>query len=308
MIQLIESPMNTKSIASLFVLLAIVSVAVTVPSAYAAHADEAHVTMAIGSGIAGCEETAEGCFIPSTVTIAAGGHVEWENTDEMMHFATSGTDMVPDGVFDSSMMNPGATFSFTFNDAGTYPYYCMVHPWMVGTVIVEDEHGGDDHHDEAEAESHDMSGMEMAEESTPSVVDIQIDVPATASTGDRVPIDIKFVDGMGMGTEHVNYDIKVTHGGETLIDETGVHDHHGEGSHETPALTSDASDENPIEVVVTFQGFGFPGDMKTGPIGTTSNAQVVPEFGTIAAMILAVAIVSIIAVTAKSRLSIMPRL
>ena len=184
----------------------------------------------------------------------------------------------------------------------------MVHAWMVGTVIVEDEHGGDDHHDEAEAESHDMGGMEMAEESTPSVVDIQIDVPATASTGDRVPIDIKFVDGMGMGTEHVNYDIKVTHGGETLIDESGVHNHHGEGSHETPALTSDASDDNPIEVVVTFQGFGFPNDMKTGPIGTTNNAQVVPEFGTIAAMILAVAIVSIIAVTAKSRLSIMPRI
>ena len=300
--------MNTKSIASLFVLLAIVSVATTVPSAYAAHADEAHVTMAIGSGIAGCEETAEGCFLPSTVTIAVGESVTWENTDEMMHFATSGIALTPDGVFDSGMMNPGAEFSFTFNDAGTYPYYCMVHPWMVGTVIVEDEHGGDDHHDEAEAESHDMSGMEMAEESTPSVVDIQIDVPATASTGDRVPIDIKFVDGMGMGTEHVNYDIKVTHGGETLIDESGVHDHHGEGSHETPALTSDASDENPIEVVVTFQGFGFPNDMKTGPIGTTNNAQVVPEFGTIAAMILAVAIVSIIAVTAKSRLSIMPRL
>ena len=302
--------MNTKTMASLFVLLAIVSIAVTVPSAYAAHADEAYITMAENSGVPGCEETPEGCFLPGEVTIAAGGHVEWANTDEAMHFATSGdgATMTPDGVFDSGMMNPGDTFSFTFEEPGTYPYYCMVHAWMVGTIIVEDEHGGDDHHDEHEAESHDMSGMEMAEESTPSVVDIQIDVPATASTGDRVPIDIKFVDGMGMGTEHVNYDIKVTHGGETLIDESGVHDHHGEGSHETPALTSDASDENPIEVVVTFQGFGFPGDMKTGPIGTTSNAQVVPEFGTIAAMILAVAIVSIIAVTAKSKLSITPRL
>ena len=59
---------------------AIKSVAATVPSAYAAHADEAHVIMAIGSGIAGCETTADGCFIPTTVTIAAGGHVEWENT------------------------------------------------------------------------------------------------------------------------------------------------------------------------------------------------------------------------------------
>jgi len=300
--------MNTKSIASLFVLLAIISVAATVPSAYAAHADEATVSMVAGSSVPGCEETAEGCFTPTTVTIAAGGHVEWVNDDTMMHFATSGIAPTPDGIFDSGMVMAGESWSYTFDEPGTYDYYCMVHAWMVGTIIVEDEHGGDDHHDEAEAESHDMGGMEMAEESTPSVVDIQIDVPATASAGDRVPIDVKFVDGMGMGTEHVNYDIKVTHGGETLIDETGVHDHHGEGSHETPALTSDASDDNPIEVVVTFQGFGFPGDMKTGPIGTTSNAQVVPEFGTIAAMILAVAIVSIIAVTAKSRLSIMPRL
>ena len=299
--------MNTKTMASLFVLSAIVSIAATVPSAYAGHASEVTVSMVPGSNVPGCEETDEGCFSPTHVTIAVGGHVEWVNDDNMMHFATSGIAPTPDGIFDSSMVMAGESWSYTFDEAGTYDYYCMVHAWMVGTVTVEDEHG-DDHHDEAEAESHDMGGMEMAEESTPSVVDIQIDVPATASAGDRVPIDVKFVDGMGMGTEHVNYDIKVTHGGETLIDETGVHDHHGEGSHETPALTSDASDDNPIEVVVTFQGFGFPGDMKTGPIGTTSNAQVVPEFGTIAAMILAVAIVSIIAVTAKSRLSIMPRL
>ena len=64
----------------------------------------------------------------------------------------------------------------------------------------------------------------------------------------------------------------------------------------------------PIDVIVTFQGFGFPGDEMTGPIGLTSNAQAVPEFGTIAALILVVAIASIIAVSAKSRLSFMPRI
>ena len=130
--------MNTKTMASLFVLLAIVSIAVTVPSAYAAHADEAYITMAENSGVPGCEETPEGCFLPGEVTIAAGGHVEWANTDNTMHFATSGdgATMTPDGVFDSGMMNPGDTFSFTFEEPGTYPYYCMVHAWMVGTVIV----------------------------------------------------------------------------------------------------------------------------------------------------------------------------
>ena len=99
----------------------------------------ATVTMALGSSMPGCEETAEGCFIPTTVTITAGGYVEWENTDNMMHFATSGDGATntPDGVFDSGMMNPGQSWSYTFDEAGSYDYYCMVHPWMVGTVIVE---------------------------------------------------------------------------------------------------------------------------------------------------------------------------
>jgi len=131
--------MNTKSIASLFVLLAIISVAATVPSAYAAHADEATVSMVAGSSVPGCEETAEGCFTPTTVTIAAGGHVEWVNDDTMMHFATSGIAPTPDGIFDSGMVNAGESWSYTFDEPGTYDYYCMVHAWMQGTVIVEVE-------------------------------------------------------------------------------------------------------------------------------------------------------------------------
>ena len=117
-----------------------------------------------------------------------------------------------------------------------------------------------------------------------------------------VAIDVK------IGDSHVTYDIIATHNGETILDETGVHVHGGEGSHKTSALTAPASDDNPIDVTVTFRGFGMPGDDMTGPIGLTNTAQVVPEFGTIAAMILVVAIVSIIAITSKSRLSLAPRL
>ena len=294
--------MNTKSIGSLFVLLAVASMVFAVPGIAFADHGKATVENAQGSSTPGCEETNE-CFIPATVTIDEGGEVTFVNSDNAAHTSTSGTPADgPDGVWDSSLVMVGASYSVTLDTAGTYDYFCMVHPWMVGTVIVQAEMAEEEHDDHGDDHG---DSMDM---SSPSVVDIQISVPSSASAGDRVPIDIKFVDGMGMGTEHVNYDIKVTHGGETLIDETGVHDHHGEGSHTTPALTSDASDDDPIDVLVTFQGFGFPNDMKTGPIGTTSNAQVVPEFGTIAAMILAVAIVSIIAVTAKSRLSITPRL
>ena len=102
--------------------------------------------------------------------------------------------------------------------------------------------------------------------------------------------------------------IRDSHGGEEILNESGNHSHTGEGQHITSALAADASDNLPIDVTVTFQGFGVPGEEFTGPIGLTSDAQAVPEFGTIAAMILAVAIVSIIAVSAKSRLSFMPRI
>ena len=182
----------------------------------------------------------------------------------------------------------------------------MVHPWMTGLVIVEAAGAAEEAMPEEEHDDHgdDHGSMEMA--STPSVVDIQIGAPETASAGERITIDVTILDGMGMGTEHTNYDIVVTHGGETLYEDS-VHSHTGESSHDV-TLSADASDENPVDVSVTFNGFGFPGDEMTGPIGTTNNVQVVPEFGTIAALILVVAIASIIAITAKSRVSLMPKL
>ena len=95
------------------------------------------VTNALGSSTPGCEETNE-CFIPSTVTIGIGETVTWENTDNAAHTVTSGSPADgPDGVFDSSLiMAGGATFSHTFDAVGTYDYFCMVHSWMAGSVIV----------------------------------------------------------------------------------------------------------------------------------------------------------------------------
>nr|AIF05693.1 blue (type1) copper domain-containing protein [uncultured marine thaumarchaeote KM3_186_G04] len=103
-----------------------------VPQAFA----DATVTNAAGSATPGCEETDE-CFIPHTVTIGVGETVTWENTDTAAHTATGGNPSDgPSGVFDSSLMMVGASFSHTFEEAGTYDYHCMVHPWMQGIVIV----------------------------------------------------------------------------------------------------------------------------------------------------------------------------
>ena len=287
--------MNNKTVSSLFVLFAIVSIGMTAaPGAFAEHSMNATVENAVGSSTPGCEPD---CFIPATVTIGVGGMVTFANNDSAAHTSTAGTPADgPSGAWDSSLVMMGAAYTTPALDvAGDYPYFCMVHPWMEGLVIVEeeshDDHGGDDHGDK--------SVMEMQ---TLTAADISIDIADGAKAGERVAIDVT------ISGEHVNYDIVATHGGEEILNESGNHSHTGEGSHTTSALAADASDDLPIDVTVTFQGFGIPGEEFTGPIGLTSNAQAVPEFGTIAAMILAVAIVSIIAVSAKSRLSFMPRI
>jgi predicted secreted protein with PEFG-CTERM motif len=199
---------------------------------------------------------------------------------------------------------PGSSYSVTLDEAGEYPYFCMVHPWMEGLVIVEDSHAAEEEAaaaEAAEAEA-EAAAEAAAEQMTLSADDIVISVPESADANEVVAIDVT------IGDSHVTYDIVATHNGETILDESGVHVHTGEGSHTTSALTAPASDDNPIDVTVTFQGFGMPGDDMTGPIGLTSTAQVVPEFGTIAALILVVAIASIIAITAKSKVSLMPKL
>ena len=95
------------------------------------------VSIPEGSGAPGCEETDE-CYIPSTLNISAGTTVVWENNDAAAHLATSGTpDGGPDGVFDSGMIMGGATYEYEFTETGEFVYYCLVHPWMIGTVIVE---------------------------------------------------------------------------------------------------------------------------------------------------------------------------
>jgi len=102
-------------------------------------ADHSEVTIvpAAGSGAPGCEETADGCYIPTTATVDVGGVVIMSNTDTAAHTYTSGTsDGGPDGIFDTSLLMAGGSFEWSPTQTGEYPYFCMVHPWMQGTIIV----------------------------------------------------------------------------------------------------------------------------------------------------------------------------
>jgi len=101
-----------------------------VPQAFA----DVTIENAAGSSTPGCEPE---CFIPDPVTIAVGETVTWLNTDTAAHTATAGSAADgPSGVFDSSLIMAGGSYSYTADTEGTFAYMCMVHPWMEGTLIV----------------------------------------------------------------------------------------------------------------------------------------------------------------------------
>jgi plastocyanin len=94
------------------------------------------VDIPVGTSVPGCEES-NACYLPADITINAGDTVEWINIDTAAHTVTGGSPADgPSGVFDSSLVMADAVYAFTFDDAGSYDYFCMVHPWMVGSVTV----------------------------------------------------------------------------------------------------------------------------------------------------------------------------
>jgi predicted secreted protein with PEFG-CTERM motif len=283
-------------------------------SVFADH-PQVDINIAPGSNVPGCEDTDE-CYIPHEVTVDVGGEVIWTNDGSSRTTVTSGTAADgPDGMFDSGLIEPGGSFSFKFEEHGEYHYFSMIHPWMQGVVIVqegdsEDEHGEDEEHGDSHSEKekhgdeHESDEMMMHMEGDATATGMLSDGTmvliwtSEPTAGERMEISIEFKD-----SEHVNHDVKVTQNGKEVLHDEGAHHHEGKGVHETMPL--DSSD--PVDITITFQGYGVD-DPKTGPIGEeVIFSNVVPEFGTIAMLILALAIISIVAVSTKSRISLMPR-
>lgn len=101
-------------------------------------------TPSLGGGRAAAQELSDSTaveiklfeFGPPTLTVPPGGTVVWTNRDGSFHSVTSGPASSPDGVFDSGLFDEGQTFAFTFDQPGSYPYFCARHPFMAGQITV----------------------------------------------------------------------------------------------------------------------------------------------------------------------------
>jgi len=279
--------MNMALLSSLVVLFAIASMVAIAPGAFAMH-HEATITNAPGPSTPGCEDTADGCFIPSPVTIPMGGTVTWENNDTAAHTSTGGSATEgPSGVFDSSLIMAGSSFSHTFEDAGTFDYFCMVHPWMQGTVIVEAEAAHGDVEEMGHGDDHTAKGIE----------DLSDQFTTTLTSG--------VIHHIGGNTDDATL----------LVHLFGADD---DGKLEI-TLNSDIItpfDDGSYFVLVDSEETEFEQMGNTLHIEYSAGAEkieivgshVVPEFGTIAMIVLAVAIVSIIVLTTKTRATLIPKL
>ena len=319
---------------------AVIGLMTMTPAAFADHS-EVTIVPAAGSGAPGCEETADGCYIPSTATVDVGGVVIMTNTDSAAHTYTSGTpEGGPDGVFDTSLLMVNNSFEWNPMTVGEQPYFCMVHPWMVGTIIVQEVEAVHDddaamHSDDGDAAMHSDDG-DAAMHSDDGDAAMHSDDGDAAMHSDDGDAAMHSDDGdAAMHSDediYVTLDHEITSGSVTEMEidmestSLIVKVDSSDAGSITITLPRDVIDatindqDDDLFVIVDGEEVDFD-ETKTStdriltiafPAGTEEieiiGTFVVPEFGTIAVMVLAVAIISIVAISAKSRLSIMPRL
>lgn len=110
----------------------------TLGSTGIASINESKIIITYGSSNVGCGAS-NTCYEPWNLSAEKGTGIIWYNNDTASHTVTDGkpSDDQTGQIFDSGLILPGKTFEFVFDDAGTYDYYCQVHPWMTGIVDVK---------------------------------------------------------------------------------------------------------------------------------------------------------------------------
>ena len=296
-----------------------ISLAITGFGFDTAFAEEVKIENGRGSSEPGCELT-NLCFIPAIATAHVGDKIIFLNGDDAPHTSTSGNPVSgPNGIWDSGLQQPGVDFVFIATDPGTFDYFCMVHPWMVGQLeILPQGQSTSETSEEIGSTVDDTVSMiygdmtpEISEKEPGAVSDVFANIVTNdAQKGSPLTIEVEFLESDGFVINHVNYDIIASQNGKVILADNGAHRHLFKYPvHTTDVLEFDPK-THPVDIDVTFQGIGhFVGSLTEesilgvyGPIGQTSAFQVVPEFGMVVSLVLVLSIVVVIGLSAKTRL------
>ena len=217
------------------------------------------------------------------IEVRALDYVRWENADTAAHTVTSGTpEDGPDGIFDSSLFAPGKDFQYQFTIGGNYEYFCLVHPWMTGVVIVT-----------SELQIIPNVGAKAGDGKTTFNVEYEFNRMIASATIDEEQNAITFeIVGKATSEDH-NLLLMLP---KDLISEPLV-------------IWVDCKQISDFEI--TSEGgineVVIPLDEKSERL-TIVGASVIPEFGAITMAILAIGVLSFIALTFKTQKISMPKL
>jgi plastocyanin len=279
---------NLTKIAMLGILLVPLAAIMNMENAFAAT-----VNVEIEAGSANAAENKS--YFPKEVTVPVGTTVVWTNNDSAGHTVTSGAPGDADfgTLFDSGfpLIKPTGTYEFTFMEEGEVYYFCQVHPWMTGEVIVgvmaeEGVEGEEEEMEEHEGAPHVMLHTENGS------IDVIVEIDKGMVSGEEITIDqpqevtftVKFLDpATGSALEHVNYAFMVSDAsGNMLAHNEGIHVHNGIDSQKV-AFANTGS----FELMVDVEGTGINQPYDTTHSGMASSmVAVTPEFplGIMAAM------------------------
>ena len=287
--------MKSKPFGALFGLLALVAILGVAP---AFGSTEVDIQAGAGASASAACVTTSNCFNPNPVTVAPGDEVDWKNGDTVSHTVTSGklSDDNAGSLFDSGLIKKNADFTFTFANAGTYDYFCTVHPWMTGQVIVGAASGTTGSNTTGTS-----GGMAMltAKASDGTTVTVSTTGPVN---GQPLSLAISFTDASGNKIHHQNYAITATQDGNSILSNSAGHTHTGD---DTQTSSTNLSSADPVDIQITLNGIGLPTVDPTTWTGvkgeTLSFTHIVPEFGPVASIVLAIAVMSMVVFAAKTR-------
>lgn len=261
------------------------------------------ITISLGAGSGGpsgqCVIT-NSCFDPKVMNISPDDTISWKNNDNVVHTVTSGhlTDAQTGTLFDDSIL-PGNMASVTFRDSGTVDYFCKIHPWLMGRVVVGTSV------DMGRVRLDNMGIISVGKQpimtiaGTVSDASTQVTVTATPPTsGNQMTIILNFKDAHGDLIKNQNYDVTAKQDGNYVLSISNGHTNTGDDTQVTSKLRS----SNPVDVEIMLNGVGLTGTDQstwTGPKNNLVYFHIIPEFGSIIGMIIIISLIGPIIISRR---------
>lgn len=211
-----------------FLIFPIMSVFFIIPSIYA---EEYVVDIPFGAYNPELNTPAEVWYDPPQMTIIEGDTITWYNDDRESHTVTSGISPgrfgwmdnrdfgTPDGIFDSGQFLPGDSWSYTFEETGTFTYYCIIHPWMEGVVVVESK---------IPDYPHDATGKQLTFPLLAYTPDRKIEVniawdPPVIKTHEKIQFVYQFYDPQtNSNLAEMKYEFVIFQNGQEIFRDSGL--------------------------------------------------------------------------------------